>query len=337
MRASKAEVVADLASSELSNSGLGLGSELPWGSLSQSPARDSATATTDDREDLVRRLSRLPEQERKIVVLRCYADQSEASVAEALGISLGTVKSAASRGLVALRQHAEADALAAQTAIRAQAQAHDTAAPLPASHTATTGIVRAPAGDSGGQLEVQFDRDVRVASNVKYFVVTPDGRRHEVGSSSTHKPGQKPDATWRSGVVGDYPFTIGLFPSPTLSAHHHVCRWRLVRRQVRGDSRRGPAHRNGDVVLRPGGGGRIAVFGQVHVRQGDGSIFGYDLNAATTDASGVAVVTERQTILQKVKDSVVPIGPPIAAGILPLGVSGIGWILTKSAAASPPS
>jgi len=55
----------------------------------------------------VRRLSRLPEQQRKIVVLRYYADQSEASVAEALGISVGTVKSAASRGLAALRQHAE--------------------------------------------------------------------------------------------------------------------------------------------------------------------------------------------------------------------------------------
>jgi DNA-directed RNA polymerase specialized sigma24 family protein len=65
-------------------------------------------ATSDHRDDLVRRLSRLPEQQRKIVVLRYYADQSEASVAESLGISVGAVKSAASRGLAALRQHAEA-------------------------------------------------------------------------------------------------------------------------------------------------------------------------------------------------------------------------------------
>ena len=66
-------------------------------------------ATIDHRDDLVRRLARLPEQQRKIVVLRYYADQSEASVAESLGITVGSVKSAASRGLAALRQHAEAE------------------------------------------------------------------------------------------------------------------------------------------------------------------------------------------------------------------------------------
>ena len=77
---------------------------------SQARAYDSADSTTDHRDDLVRRLSRLPEQQRKIVVLRYYADQSEASVAEALGISVGTVKSAASRGLATLRQHAKAEA-----------------------------------------------------------------------------------------------------------------------------------------------------------------------------------------------------------------------------------
>ena len=74
----------------------------------QSQSRDGAVATADHRDDLVRRLSRLPEQQRKVVVLRYYADQSEASVAEALGISVGSVKSAASRGLAALRQQAEA-------------------------------------------------------------------------------------------------------------------------------------------------------------------------------------------------------------------------------------
>jgi RNA polymerase sigma-70 factor (sigma-E family) len=79
----------------------------PW-SRSESRSPDGAVATSDHRDDLVRRLSRLPEQQRKIVVLRYYADQSEASVAEALGISVGSVKSAASRGLAALRQHAEA-------------------------------------------------------------------------------------------------------------------------------------------------------------------------------------------------------------------------------------
>ena len=76
---------------------------------------------TELRDDLVRRLARLPEQQRKVVVLRYYADQSEASVAEALGISVGTVKSTAFRGLAALRQHAEAQTQAeAQTSTQAQ-------------------------------------------------------------------------------------------------------------------------------------------------------------------------------------------------------------------------
>ena len=74
---------------------------------SASQSHDGAMGTTDHRDDLVRRLSRLPEQQRKIVVLRYYADQSEASVADALGISIGTVKSAASRGLASLRQHGQ--------------------------------------------------------------------------------------------------------------------------------------------------------------------------------------------------------------------------------------
>ena len=77
-------------------------------SHSGSQAHDSDVATADHRDDLVRRLSLLPEQQRKVVVLRYYADQSEAAVAETLGISVGSVKSAASRGLAALRQHAEA-------------------------------------------------------------------------------------------------------------------------------------------------------------------------------------------------------------------------------------
>jgi RNA polymerase sigma factor (sigma-70 family) len=97
-------VVADLTSAGL---------EVLSASLRAEPeSNDRGYATADHRDDLVRRLSRLPEQQRKIVVLRYYADQSEASVAEALGISIGTVKSAASRGLASLRRHAEAPAQA---------------------------------------------------------------------------------------------------------------------------------------------------------------------------------------------------------------------------------
>jgi hypothetical protein len=90
---------------------------------------------------------------------------------------------------------------------------HNTAAPQPASHKATTGIVRAQVGFLAGTFQVEVDLDPRVESNVKFSVVTPDGRRQEVGRSSTGKPGQNPDATWGSGVVEGRPVTIGLVPS----------------------------------------------------------------------------------------------------------------------------
>jgi RNA polymerase sigma-70 factor (sigma-E family) len=77
---------------------------------STSPTRADHMATVDHRDDLTRRLPRLPEQQRKVVVLRYYADQSEAAVAEALGISVGSVKSAASRGLASLRRQGEISA-----------------------------------------------------------------------------------------------------------------------------------------------------------------------------------------------------------------------------------
>lgn len=59
--------------------------------------------TTDDRDQLTELLQRLPRREREVIVLRHYADMTEKDVAEALGISLGTVKSSASRGLATLR------------------------------------------------------------------------------------------------------------------------------------------------------------------------------------------------------------------------------------------
>ena len=50
-------------------------------------------------------LRKLPRRQREVVVLRYLADFSEADVAVALGCSVGTVKSQASRGLSALRNH----------------------------------------------------------------------------------------------------------------------------------------------------------------------------------------------------------------------------------------
>lgn len=55
------------------------------------------------RLDLQRALLALPVRQREVVVLRHLADRSEQETARALGLSPGTVKSHASRGLAALR------------------------------------------------------------------------------------------------------------------------------------------------------------------------------------------------------------------------------------------
>jgi RNA polymerase sigma factor (sigma-70 family) len=46
----------------------------------------------------------LPRREREVVLLRYYLDLSERQAAEALGLSLGSVKAYGSRGIGALRE-----------------------------------------------------------------------------------------------------------------------------------------------------------------------------------------------------------------------------------------
>ncbi len=55
------------------------------------------------RDDLVRALRALPRRQREAVVLRHLLDLSEAETATALKCSIGTIKSATSRGLAQLR------------------------------------------------------------------------------------------------------------------------------------------------------------------------------------------------------------------------------------------
>ena len=67
-------------------------------------ALDDGADPVGDRDLVVRLLARLPDQQRRVVVLRYYVDLSEQAVADLLDISVGSVKSAASRGLASLRE-----------------------------------------------------------------------------------------------------------------------------------------------------------------------------------------------------------------------------------------
>ena len=58
----------------------------------------------EERLDLANALARLPRRQRDVVALRFLADRTEDDVAGALGISIGTVKQHAHRGLETLRQ-----------------------------------------------------------------------------------------------------------------------------------------------------------------------------------------------------------------------------------------
>jgi RNA polymerase sigma-70 factor (sigma-E family) len=65
------------------------------------------TGEVDLRDSLVRLLMQLPPRQRAVIVARYWEQLSEAESAQVLGCSVGTVKSAASRGLARLRELSE--------------------------------------------------------------------------------------------------------------------------------------------------------------------------------------------------------------------------------------
>ena len=69
-------------------------------------AEDSAMASVQ-REEILTALRLLPGRQREVLVLRYYADLSEAQIAQTLKISNGAVKSHASRGVASMRTHLE--------------------------------------------------------------------------------------------------------------------------------------------------------------------------------------------------------------------------------------
>ena len=66
-----------------------------------------AAGDSDLQDALRRAIDRLPRRMRAAVILRYYEDMTEAEVAVALGVSLGTVKSTVSRAVAKLRIDAE--------------------------------------------------------------------------------------------------------------------------------------------------------------------------------------------------------------------------------------
>jgi RNA polymerase sigma-70 factor (sigma-E family) len=60
-----------------------------------------------EHERLWSAVTALPTRQRQVLVLRYYLDQSEAEIADTLGVSRGSVKKHASRGIAALAQHWE--------------------------------------------------------------------------------------------------------------------------------------------------------------------------------------------------------------------------------------
>lgn len=61
----------------------------------------------DLHDAIIGLLRQLPARQRAVLVARYWEDRSEAETAEALGCTVGTVKSAASRGLARLRELSE--------------------------------------------------------------------------------------------------------------------------------------------------------------------------------------------------------------------------------------
>lgn len=89
--------------------------ETPTNPLPDRPQCPEQLGAVDLRTDLLRLLGELRPRQRAVVVLRYYEDMAESEVAEVLGISPGTVKSQAARGLAHLRRSPLVSALMEET------------------------------------------------------------------------------------------------------------------------------------------------------------------------------------------------------------------------------
>ncbi|MEZ0064360.1 RNA polymerase sigma-70 factor (sigma-E family) [Streptacidiphilus sp. MAP12-20] len=96
--------------------------------LLQKPMPDMASAEEGaydalERDELIMALRGLQRRQREVLVLRYFSDMTEAQVADALGISVGSVKAYGSRGLAALRITMDSEGSGAQSSGNGQSSA----------------------------------------------------------------------------------------------------------------------------------------------------------------------------------------------------------------------
>ncbi|MQA04777.1 MAG: SigE family RNA polymerase sigma factor [Streptosporangiales bacterium] len=68
------------------------------------PSAEYGAIGSLERDTVLAALDRLPVRQRETLILRYYSDLSEAQIAEAMGISRGSVKSHAARAMAAMRE-----------------------------------------------------------------------------------------------------------------------------------------------------------------------------------------------------------------------------------------
>jgi len=73
----------------------------------QLPSADHSVLLAETHQEVFDALHRLTRRQREVLVLRYWADLTEAQIADTLGVSRGTVKSTASRALDALGRQLE--------------------------------------------------------------------------------------------------------------------------------------------------------------------------------------------------------------------------------------
>lgn len=71
----------------------------PYPAAVPGPGADEMTLLRDEHRETLAALRRLPTRDRQVLALRYWMDLSDRDIAEALNVSLGTVKSTASRAL----------------------------------------------------------------------------------------------------------------------------------------------------------------------------------------------------------------------------------------------